>query len=73
MFGTCKATSDKHQLRVDFPLRALDRRRLARRPIERMDLQAAHAPVAIQEHALRVGAPFTQVIVLKARWPTSWP
>ena len=30
-----------------------------------MDLQAAHAPVAIQEHALRVGAPFTQVIVLK--------
>ena len=30
-----------------------------------MDLQAAHAPVAIQEHALRVGAPFTQVITLK--------
>ena len=30
-----------------------------------MDLKPAHAPVVAQEHALRVGAPFTQVIALK--------
>ena len=65
MLGARKAASHQHQLRRDLPLRALDRRRLARRPIERMNLKPAHVPVAIQEHALRVSAPFTQVIALK--------
>ena len=64
-FRTREAAGHQHQLRIDLALGAFHGLGLASGPIERAHLQTAHMPSVVQQHLLRIGAPFAQVIALQ--------